>query len=172
MGVGGLGRKQDRTQSLRKSEHRKQLNWIRGVDKPSSLGCQRGEASSLTWFPPCKRLCLSLDSFKWNKNKPTIQPTFNCLIAVAFECQPSDFSCFHLSCGTDNLVLHISVNIWTLKGFLSKKKNTIKNRLLLSWGFLVWSVVGGSKNVKFQNICKGQQFYREAWISTLRKLIF
>lgn len=28
------------------------------------------------------------------------------------------------------------------------------------------------KNVKFQDICKLHQYYQEAWISALRKLIF
>nr|KAF6374277.1 hypothetical protein mPipKuh1_009500 [Pipistrellus kuhlii] len=70
------------------------------ASRPALLpGCQRGEASSLTRPPICKRLCLSLDSFQRNKNKPRIQPTSNCLIAVVLKRQPPDFSCFHLSSG-------------------------------------------------------------------------
>lgn len=147
------GKEQDRIHD-RKLEYQKQLNWIKEVDKPCSPSCQRGEVSSLTWSSACKGLCLSLDCFKWNKNKPPIQPTFNCLIAVAFKCPPSDFSWFHLSCGADYLVLSITGNVWTWRGFSSGEKN-----LKTDYYFpeVLWHglYVEGQKKkkVKFQNIC-------------------
>lgn len=85
-------KEQGRIQSLQKLEYTKQLNWIKEADKQCSPGCQRGEASSLTWSPAYKGLCLSLESFLWTKNKPPAQPTFNCLIAVASKCRHLTFS--------------------------------------------------------------------------------
>lgn len=147
-------------QPLCKLEYRKQLNQKKQVDKPSSLGCQRGEASSLT-SSPCKRLCLSLDSFQWNKNKPLIQPTFNCLTAVVFKCQPSDFSCVHLSCGADYLVLTFIGNIWTLRCFLSNEKN-LKTDYYFPEVLWYGLYVGGTKkqSVKFQTFVSDTSIMR------------
>lgn len=60
--------------------------------------------------------------YKWNKNKPTLQPTFNCLIAAASQSWLSDSSCLNLSYGADSLGLHTRVAaLWGFLEFIKWK---------------------------------------------------